>query len=91
MYGFEERLVTRNTPVANESLRLQLIDGPFKHLDGMWQFIDLDVGCRVNLELDCEFESGLMRLVTSSLVKRGIEKTVTAFIQEVRRRHDRNL
>lgn len=87
-YGVHERIVTRNTPVSNQSLKLDLIEGPFAELEGNWTFTDYGEGCRVSLELSCVFASRLLNVFSNTLMKRGIEKTVEAFVTEVRRRHD---
>ena len=87
-YGIHEKIVTRNTPTCNRSLKLELIEGPFAQLEGNWSFTDYGEGCRVSLELTCEFASRLLNVFSNTLMKRGIEKTVEAFIAEVRRRHD---
>ena len=87
-YGIHERIVTRNTPICNRSLQLDLIEGPFAQLEGKWTFTDYGEGCRVSLELTCEFASRLLNVFSNTLMKRGIEKTVEAFVTEVRRRHD---
>lgn len=89
-YGVHERIVTRNTPVCNRSLKMDLIEGPFAQLEGKWTITDYGAGCRVSLELTCEFASRLMQVFSSTLLKRGIEKTVDAFVSEVRRRHGSN-
>ena len=89
-YGIHEKIVTRNTPITNRALKLELIEGPFAQLEGNWTFTDYGEGCRVSLELTCEFASRLLNVLSNTLMKRGIEKTVEAFITEVRRRHDSN-
>lgn len=86
-YGVHERIVTRNTPIANQALKLELIEGPFAEFDGNWIFTDYGEGCRVSLELTCEFASRLLNAFSTTLMKRAIEKTVEAFVSEVRRRH----
>ena len=87
-YGMHEQIVTRNTPNGNRTLRLELLEGPFKQLEGCWTFTDYGEGCRVTLDLMCEFQSKLLNAISPAFVKRGVEKTVEAFVKEVRRRHD---
>ena len=87
-YGIQEKIVTRNTPVPNTSLKLELIEGPFAELEGNWTFTDYGEGCRVSLELTCVFASRLLNVFSNTLMKRAIEKTVEAFVTEVRHRHD---
>lgn len=89
MYGIEEKIVTRNSPSPPEELRLTLLEGPFRYLEGSWRFKDLGEGCRVSLEIACDFDSRLLNLSSESLLKRGIEKVVDAFVAEVRTRYER--
>lgn len=88
VFGLTQHMVTRNTPTCNRAIKMELVDGPFERLDGMWTFKDLGEGCRVTLSLECEFDAKLLRLFSTTLAKKGIAKTVEAFVGEVRRRHD---
>ena len=36
--GIHHEFSTRNTLQHGESIRIELIDGPFRHLEGFWQF-----------------------------------------------------
>ena len=46
---------TRNRLVPNESIALDLVEGPFRALRGQWHFRALgDDGCKVSLDLDFE-------------------------------------
>lgn len=86
--GVHARMVTRNTPEPNQKLGIELVQGPFTELKGTWTFKDYGEGCRVTLNLTCEFESSLLSVFSNALLKRGIEKTVEAFVNEARRRYD---
>lgn len=87
MRGVEERIVTRNSIAPPSRLEMSLIEGPFKYLSGIWSLVDLGEGCRVSLELDFEFKSNLLNLSSESLIKKGVEQVVSAFVAEVRARH----
>lgn len=59
--GVRARFTTRNLLVAPESIRMELVDGPFRRLDGEWTFVALrDDGCRVRLNLHYQFAHGLL-------------------------------
>ncbi len=88
--GVQERVVTRNTPIGNRSLKIELLEGPFSTLEGTWTFKDYGDGCRVTLNLTCEFTSRLLSVFSSAMLTRAVEKTIEAFVLEVRRRHDSN-
>ncbi|MEP6899028.1 MAG: type II toxin-antitoxin system RatA family toxin [Rhodanobacter sp.] len=58
--GFHQSFTTRNTTDAPRSLRMNLVDGPFRSLDGLWEFIGLgDAGSKISFALDFEYSSRL--------------------------------
>jgi ribosome-associated toxin RatA of RatAB toxin-antitoxin module len=63
--GLHKSFTTRNTHVAGRQVQLSLIDGPFKQLDGVWNFIPLgeEQACRVELKLSYSFDSVFGALV----------------------------
>lgn len=63
--GLHKSFTTHNTHVPGRQVQLQLIDGPFKHLDGVWNFIPLgeEQACRVELQLSYSFDSMFGALV----------------------------
>jgi ribosome-associated toxin RatA of RatAB toxin-antitoxin module len=47
--------------VPFESIRMKLVDGPFKCLDGVWTFKALRAdACKIDLDLRYEFSSTLL-------------------------------
>jgi ribosome-associated toxin RatA of RatAB toxin-antitoxin module len=63
--GIRQTFTTRNTHVPGRRVQLSLIDGPFKQLDGVWNFIPLgeEQACRVELKLSYSFDSVFGALV----------------------------
>jgi len=63
--GLHKSFTTRNAHVAGRQVKLSLIDGPFKQLDGVWNFIPLgeEQACRVELKLSYSFDSVFGALV----------------------------
>jgi len=69
--GFHKSFTTRNVNQPGRQVRLQLVDGPFKQLDGTWDFHPLidpttqqaQRACRIELTLNYSFESMFGRLV----------------------------
>lgn len=69
--GFHKSFTTRNVHVPGRQVKLALVDGPFKHLDGTWDFYPLldpntqtpQRACRVELTLNYSFESVFGALV----------------------------
>lgn len=63
--GLHKSFTTRNTHVPGRQVQLELIDGPFKQLNGVWNFIPLgeEQACRVELKLSYSFDSMFGALV----------------------------
>ena len=73
---------TRNLRSPNESITIDLLGGPFRHLQGGWQFQGLgDDGCKVSLEIDFEFESRMLDMVFGAFFQDTCNSLVDAFIQ----------
>lgn len=69
--GFRKSFTTRNLHIEGRQVILELVDGPFKHLDGTWDFHPLtdpntqapQRACRIELTLNYSFESMFGALV----------------------------
>ena len=58
---FNKSFTTRNSLVPHEAIKIELVEGPFRRLNGEWRFEALgDAGCKVSLRLRFEFTSRLM-------------------------------
>ncbi len=74
------KFTTRNTNTLNESIELNLHDGPFKKLQGRWQFQALnDSACKVSLEMEFDFDSVIARRAFSGMFKKIISAQLDAF------------
>ncbi|MAV73520.1 MAG: ubiquinone-binding protein [Cellvibrionales bacterium TMED21] len=79
--GVKQSFVTSNTNIANESIHLQLADGPLESLTGTWRFQPLsDEACKVTLDLSFELRSGLMRLAVGKLFETVANDMVGAMV-----------
>ena len=64
---------------------MQLINGTFKHLTGVWKFIELDqCACKVELELDLEFSSKMIELAFGGIFNNVVANMVSAFTQRAK-------
>lgn len=78
--GMSNHFTTRNTRHEPEALDLDLIGGPFKHLQGGWRFKDLgDSGCKVSLELEFQFENMMVDLMFGRFFEDTCNSLVDAF------------
>ena len=83
--GFTQVFTTRNTIAPPQRIGMQLVEGPFRHLAGVWDFVALgDEGCRVSLALDFEY-TGLMAPVMRAGFQKLADRLVDEFCAEARR------
>ena len=78
--GLKQRFRTRNNNVPGESIRLELVDGPFKSLGGTWRFDSLgEQGSKVSLDLQFEFESRLTDRLLGPFFEEICNRMVASF------------
>lgn len=80
--GLHKSFTTRNAHVQGQQVQLQLIDGPFKHLQGEWNFVPVgeERACRVELKLSYSFDSVFGALV-GPIFDRIAANLVDAFVK----------
>ena len=94
--GVRHAFTTRNTHVPARSVLVQLVDGPFSMLDGMWHFqpigragaADGDVeprACRIEFELDYAFASRPLEAVLSPVFDKVADTLVDRFVVRAER------
>jgi ribosome-associated toxin RatA of RatAB toxin-antitoxin module len=89
MGGVRQSFTTRNTHVTPEGsalqIRLELLSGPFSKLEGAWLFTPLgDISqqaCRVDLQLDYDFQSGPLKALIGPVFDRIASNLVDAFVK----------
>ncbi len=73
---------TRNTRREYESIDLALLGGPFKTLEGGWQFTELgDQGCKITLQLEFQFNSRMVDMMFGPFFEQTCNSLVDAFTQ----------
>lgn len=82
--GLRETLVTRNRLDPGRRIVLTLVEGPFRHFEGIWTFTPVGDGCRIHLTLDFELKSGLLGLLGAPLLNRVADALVDAFSRRAR-------
>lgn len=86
--GFHQSFTTRNTVDPPRRLQMDLVDGPFRSLEGVWDFIALgDAGCKVAFALDFDYAGrlggGALKLGFQGLAGRMVDD----FCREAERIH----
>ncbi len=76
---------TRNVMTRDSRIDIKLIDGPFKHLQGCWQFVTLDgAGCRIVLDLEFELSNAVLRRTLGPLFSEFANTMVDAFCRRAK-------
>lgn len=85
--GVRHAFTTRNVQVADASVAIDLVDGPFSLLDGTWLFKSLgrpgseQRACKVDFELRYSFASPALELVVSPVFDKVANTFVDSFVR----------
>lgn len=75
-----KKFTTRNLMRPGSAIEMDLVDGPFKHLKGRWQFTALgNQGSKIELHLEFDFASRLLRSSVGPVFNHIAETMVSAF------------
>lgn len=78
--GISRSFTTRNHLQRPERVVLELVDGPFSRFRGEWRFRPLaEDACKVELDLDFEYSSRLVRAAIGPLFNKAADMFVDAF------------
>ena len=78
--GVKKSFTTRNVSQPYERITMSLVSGPFRNLNGHWNFVELeDSACKVEFELDYEFSSRLLASTIGPIFKKISNSMVDAF------------
>lgn len=78
--GIQKTFITRNKLKDNQSIQMDLVEGPFRKLAGGWQFTFLDAhACKVKLHLEFEFTNKLVEFAFGHIFKEVASSMVHAF------------
>lgn len=84
-FGFKKSFTTLNQINEPHSIDLTLLEGPFKHLSGKWQFTALnDTECKISFSLDFEFQNKLLDMTMTPVFKEVMTNMVEAFFKRAR-------
>lgn len=85
--GVHQSFATHNINTPPHEIRMSLLEGPFKSLNGTWRFTPLgDDACKVEFTLNYEL-TGILARVISPVFSTVTARLVNAFVQEANRRY----
>ncbi len=77
--------VTRNVLSPGQTIEMHLVEGPFRRLEGVWQFMPLsEQACKVAFEVEYEVAGGLFGRMLSPVFEQIATTLVGAFAQRAR-------
>lgn len=100
--GVHQAFTTRNVQVPGRRVIMNLVDGPFSHLEGTWLFTPLQKpgqpapegqdpidapACKVEFSLNYAFASRALSLVVSPVFDRIANTFVEAFVKRAEQVH----
>lgn len=79
-HGVKHAFTTENVNQAPHLIKITLVEGPFRHLDGTWTFKPLRAdACKVELDLHYEFSSKILEKVIGPVFSVIANNMVEAF------------
>lgn len=72
---------TRNCLEPGRAVRMHLVEGPFRILEGRWSFVPIaEMGCRIELWLRFQFSNALKSALFDPLFEETAASLVRAFV-----------
>jgi len=83
-----QRFTTRNVLVPGQSIEMNLEEGPFTQLHGVWTFKALgDKACKISLDLTFDYAGALVKATLGPLFTQAANTMVDAFCQRAKQLH----
>ena len=80
--GLSTSFTTENTIKENEYIEMKLVDGPFKYLDGKWEFKKISDKTIIFLTINYEAESKIVEYTIGKSLEKITNYLVQAFVEE---------
>jgi len=94
--GLRHAFTTKNETVRDESVRIDLVDGPFSLLDGFWRFVALPLAstppaaesaCKIEFEMRYAFSNPILEAAISPVFDRIANTFVDSFVRRAEQVH----
>lgn len=80
--GIHQSFTTENTKEAPRLMRIHLLDGPFRMLEGEWRFLPLGAeACKIELRLDYTFSNRVLEAMLAPVFSHITNTFVDAFVR----------
>ncbi|MFJ7886105.1 type II toxin-antitoxin system RatA family toxin [Pseudomonas sp. NPDC096917] len=83
--GLSQHFVTRNTLVPGQSIEMNLEEGPFTKLHGLWVFKPLgEKACKISLDMTFDYAGAIVKATLGPLFNQAANTLVDAFCQRAK-------
>ena len=80
-HGLRQKFTTENVKTYPSMMDIKLKDGPFKHLEGVWRFIELsEDACKIEFILNYEFANGFLEKIIAPVFSHIANTFVDGFV-----------
>jgi ribosome-associated toxin RatA of RatAB toxin-antitoxin module len=86
--ALHKSFTTHNRLQENKMIQMRLVDGPFKQLEGFWQFEAAAEGCRVQLDIEFEFSNKVVAMLFGPVFNTVTNTLVDVFCQRAKQVFD---
>lgn len=81
-HGLKQNFTTRNSKIFPTRMEIELVAGPFSHMEGVWHFIPLaEDACKIEFRLNYEFSSRLLEKIIAPVFSFIANTFVDAFVE----------
>lgn len=81
-HGLKQNFTTENSKTAPALMEMRLVEGPFRHLEGLWRFTALgEAACKVEFRLHYEFASPWLEKIIAPVFGHIAGTFVDAFVK----------
>ena len=80
-HGIKQNFTTENHKTYPSLMEIKLKDGPFRHLDGVWRFMQLaENACKIEFRLNYEFSNAFLEKLIAPVFTHIANTFVDAFV-----------
>lgn len=80
-HGLHQKFTTENHKTYPNLMEIKLKDGPFKHLEGIWRFIELnEQACKIEFMLNYEFTNSFLEKIIAPVFSHIANTFVDEFV-----------
>lgn len=84
--GITKKFITKNRCELNKTIKIDLVNGPFKSLGGGWQFKDMSDGVsQIRFDLEFEVAHGWLNKLFEPVFVQTSQNLISCFTQRARK------